>query len=260
MCSSQTGGELSEKALEAVDEVLASNMAGTTTFSAHDIINGAKSKIAMFRGDICTLKVDGIVNAANQAGLGCFVPHHVCIDNIIHRRAGPRLRKDCAVKMKRRKRPLYAGTTPIVTDAYALPCKKVVHVTGPQVHRGSVPTALQREQLKQCYQKTLDACRENSIRSIAFPCISTGLFGFPQDDACKIAVAAVREWLSASEAHSGALDAVIFDVFTDRDERLYASALADGATCPIPPQIATAAKFISDADAVPGLWPVQVYR
>ena len=176
-CAHRKRGELSEKALEAVDEVLASNMAGTTTFSAHDIINGAKSKIAMFRGDICTLKVDGIVNAANQAGLGCFVPHHVCIDNIIHRRAGPRLRKDCAVNEKTKASPL-CGYHSHSNGCIRAPLQESRARDGPASPPGQCPNSIAKGAAQAVLPKTLDACRENSIRSIAFPCISTGLFGF----------------------------------------------------------------------------------
>lgn len=105
---------------------------------------------------------------------------------------------------------------PMLTDAYNLPAKKVIHIVGPIVY-GELTPALEQD-LADCYARTLDLCAENSLRSVAFCCISTGVFHFPPERAAEIAVTTVRQWLSA---HDGAMDRVIFNVFSDKDRDLY---------------------------------------
>ena len=145
--------------------------------------------ISVWQGDITRLAADAIVNAANSQMLGCFVPMHSCIDNCIHTFAGVQLRAECSRKMKEL-RAKYGSdyeqptAVPMLTDGYNLPAKKVVHIVGPIVS-GRLTKALE-EDLAECYRSTLDLCLENEIKSVAFCCISTGVFHFPNRRAAEI--------------------------------------------------------------------------
>ena len=177
--------------------------------------------ISVWQGDITRLAADAIVNAANSQMLGCFVPMHSCIDNCIHTFAGIQFRAECDLQMKKlrtRYGQAYEQPTavPMLTDAYNLPAKKIIHIVGPIVS-GSLTPELEQD-LAYCYTNTLNMCEKNGLRSIAFCCISTGVFRFPPDRAAQIAVKSVRSWLSL---HAGVMDRVIFNVFTDRDRELY---------------------------------------
>ena len=177
--------------------------------------------MSIWQGDISRLAVDAIVNAANSQMLGCFVPMHTCIDNCIHTFAGVQLRAECARKMNQlraRYGPDYEQPTavPMLTDAYNLPAKKVVHVVGPIVQYELTPVL--EQDLVDCYRNTLDLCRDEGLRSVAFCCISTGVFRFPNRRAAEIAVKTVSEWLAKN---AGAMDRVIFNVFKDQDKELY---------------------------------------
>ena len=179
------------------------------------------TNISIWKGDITLLDAEAITNAANDQGLGCFVPNHRCIDNVIHRSAGPRLRHSCKRVMQDRGYPLSAGTEPIITPAFYLPSQHVIHVTGPQISyrsNGEV-TNKDREQLKKAYQGSLDLCAKHNIRSIAFCGISTGIFGFPKDIACSIAITTVLDWLQLNSNHE--MDSIIFDVFSEEEEIMY---------------------------------------
>ena len=177
--------------------------------------------ISLWQGDITRLAVDAIVNAANSQMLGCFVPMHTCIDNCIHTFAGVQLRAECDRQMKQlraKNGPDYEQPTavPMLTDAYNLPAKKVIHIVGPIVS-GRLTAALEQD-LSDCYRNTLDLCAENGLRSVAFCCISTGVFRFPPERAAQIAVKTVRQWIAE---HEGAMDRVIFNVFSDKDRSIY---------------------------------------
>lgn len=176
------------------------------------------TELVVWKGDITSLQIDAIVNAANDAGLGCFIPEHRCIDNTIHRAAGPRLRKACRAAMEQRGYPLKAGTPPIVTPAFYLPSNFVIHVTGPQIGKNRRVTDTDRELLASAYRQSLDACVTTGIRSIAFCGISTGLFGFPKADAAAVALQSVLQWI---REHPGQLESVVFDVFSEPEEALY---------------------------------------
>jgi len=178
---------------------------------------------ALWQGDITQLRVDAIVNAANSQLLGCFQPFHRCIDNAIHTAAGPRLREDCYQLMQAQDAPEATGTAKI-TRAYHLPARYVLHTVGPIVARPAPgPTPAQCAQLASCYTACLDlTLTVPTLRSVAFCGISTGVFGFPADAAAGIALAAVAAWLAA---HPGALDLVVFNVFSDRDRALYTQAI-----------------------------------
>jgi len=177
--------------------------------------------ISLWQGDITRLAADAIVNAANSRMLGCFVPMHTCIDNCIHTFAGVQLRAECDRQMQQLRAkygPDYEQPTavPMLTDAYNLPAKKVVHIVGPIVS-GRLTPALERD-LADCYSKTLDLCADNGLHSVAFCCISTGVFHFPPERAAYLAVKTVRQWLAE---HEGVMDRVIFNVFSDKDRSIY---------------------------------------
>lgn len=177
--------------------------------------------ISIWQGDITRLAVDAIVNAANSQMLGCFVPMHTCIDNCIHTFAGVQLRAECSRKMNelrtRYGRDYEQPTAvPILTDAYNLPAQKVIHIVGPIVEYRLTKDL--EEKLADCYRNTLDMCLENGLRTVAFCCISTGVFRFPNKRAAEIAVQTVTEWLSE---HEGQMDRVIFNVFKDEDKEYY---------------------------------------
>lgn len=178
-------------------------------------------RLSLWQGDITRLAVDAIVNAANSQMLGCFVPMHTCIDNCIHTFAGVQLRAECARQMSRLRAEHgsdYEQPTavPMLTDAYNLPAKKVIHIVGPIVQYRLTP-AIEKD-LADCYWNTLEMCMGNGLRSVAFCCISTGVFHFPAERAAEIAVETVTDWLSA---HDGSMDRVIFNVFSYRDREIY---------------------------------------
>ena len=178
-------------------------------------------KISIYQGDITGIASDAIVNAANSQMLGCFVPMHNCIDNCIHTYAGIQLRNECYRKMQAYKKIYgrdyeYPTAIPMLTEAYNLPCEKVIHVTGPIVS-GSL-TQKNITDLRNCYVNVLDLCKENGIRSVTFCCISTGVFAFPGKKAAQIAVDSVSSWLGENE---DCIDRVIFNVFKDEDRRYY---------------------------------------
>lgn len=177
--------------------------------------------ISIWQGDITRLAVDAIVNAANSQMLGCFVPMHTCIDNCIHTFAGVQLRAECNRQMNKLRARYgrdYEQPTavPILTDAYNLPAQKVIHIVGPIVEYRLTKDL--EEKLADCYRNTLDMCLENGLRTVAFCCISTGVFRFPNKRAAEIAVQTVTEWLSE---HEGQMDRVIFNVFKDEDKEYY---------------------------------------
>lgn len=170
--------------------------------------------IYLWQGDITLLKIGAIVNAANSAALGCFVPGHNCIDNIIHTNAGAQLRLECDSIMKKRGAPLETGGA-IITGAYNLPSDFVIHTVGPIV--GGKLTDDDREKLAECYRSCLALCEEREIKSIAFCCISTGVFHFPNEEAAKIAVDTARNFLSKKKADIK----IVFNVFKDEDYEIY---------------------------------------
>ena len=180
-----------------------------------------RDRMSIWQGDITRLAVDAIVNAANSQMLGCFVPMHTCIDNCIHTFAGVQLRAECnrqmnALRIRYGRDYEQPTAVPMLTDAYNLPAKKVVHIVGPIVEYGL--TKELEEQLAACYRNTLDLCLENGLRTVAFCCISTGVFRFPNKRAAQIAVQTVSEWLPL---HAWQMDRVIFNVFKDEDKEYY---------------------------------------
>ncbi|EGL35739.1 macro domain protein [Parvimonas sp. oral taxon 110 str. F0139] len=180
-----------------------------------------KDIFSIWQGDITRLKVDAIFNAANSIMLGCWAPMHLCIDNQIHTFAGIQLRAECNEKMQKLKKKYgqdYEQPTavPMLTDAYNLPSKKVIHIVGPIVY-GELTKELEKE-LADCYEKTLDMCLENGLKSVAFCCISTGEFRFPKERAAEIAIGTTKKWVLE---HPKAMDRIIFNVFKDEDKKYY---------------------------------------
>ena len=173
--------------------------------------------IYLWQGDITTLKCDAIVNAANSQMLGCFNPCHGCIDNVIHTYAGVQLRCKCNEIMTEQGYDEPTGQAKI-TPAYNLPCKYIIHTVGPIVS-GRL-TDKDCELLKSCYLSCLKLAEENGCRSIAFCCISTGVFGFPQKEAAEIAVNTVKEYQKEHKIE------VIFNVFKDSDKQIYRELLS----------------------------------
>jgi O-acetyl-ADP-ribose deacetylase (regulator of RNase III) len=184
--------------------------------AAARVVKCSGAWVALWRGDITTLAVDAIVNAANADLLGCFRPEHACIDNAIHTAAGPRLREDCHRIMTMQGHREATGTAR-VTRAYYLPSRFVVHTVGPVVSGGAVTDA-HRVALAACYHSCLDRVLNIGARSVALCAVSTGVFGYPKDDAAAVAASTVRQWL---EQRPDALDLVVFDIFGDADERAY---------------------------------------
>ena len=167
--------------------------------------------LILWQGDITRLKVDAIVNASNAQALGCWVPLHNCIDNCIHSAAGIQLRKECADKMQG---GLLATGDAFITKGYNLPARHVIHTVGPIIPDG-VPTTEQEEQLARCYRSCLDLAEKNGLESIAFCCISTGVFHFPNELAAKFATETVKSY----PRH--ALKTIVFNVFLNKDLDIY---------------------------------------
>ena len=177
----------------------------------------------IWRGDITTLRCDAIVNAANSGMTGCYVPNHRCIDNCIHSYAGVELREYCAELMRRQGHEEPTGGAKI-TPAYNLPCRYVLHTVGPIIN-GRV-TRQDEKLLASCYRSCLKLAAENGLESVAFCCISTGEFHFPNERAAEIAVKTVEDFMQKESS----VRKVIFNVFKDRDEEIYRKLLgADSA-------------------------------
>ena len=172
----------------------------------------------LWQGDITTLKCDAIVNAANSGMTGCYAPNHRCIDNAIHTFAGVQLRLACAEIMERQGCLEPTGQAKI-TPAFNLPCRYILHTVGPIVDES--PTERDCAQLESCYRACLTLAAENHLESIAFLCISTGEFHFPNEQAAQIAVQTVKTFLNQKSS----VKKVIFNVFKDLDREIYARLL-----------------------------------
>jgi O-acetyl-ADP-ribose deacetylase (regulator of RNase III) len=179
-----------------------------------DDLTPIEPNLYVWKGDITLLAADGIVNAANSQMLGCFVPCHGCIDNAIHTHAGIQLRLECADLMQRQGHEEETGLAKI-TKAYNLPSKFVLHTVGPVVQG-----RLNKEHcrlLQSCYLSCLTLAAEKGIKSLAFCCISTGVFGFPKREAAQIAVQTVK----AYQEKTGSAMKIIFNVFAEEDYEIY---------------------------------------
>lgn len=203
----------SEELLRIQDEYLAEMRRQRGTTDAEALVP-LRDNLCLWRGDITLLKCDAIVNAANSALLGCFCPNHGCIDNAIHSYAGIQLRLACGELMAKQGHEEPAGGAKL-TPAFNLPCRHVLHAVGPIV-RGEA-TRRDRAQLASCYRACLDLASRHGLHSVAFCCISTGEFHFPNELAAWIAVQTVRE----HEAVRNQRIKVIFNVFKEQDEAIY---------------------------------------
>ena len=206
-------GEISDEFLNVQDEYLReeTKRKGVTELAG---LTPADPGIYLWKGDITTLACDAIVNAANSGMTGCYQPCHNCIDNCIHTYAGIQLRNTCAGIMEQQGYEEPTGQAKI-TPAYNLPGKYVIHTVGPIVD-GAL-TQAHRELLASSYRACLDIAAENGCESIAFCCVSTGVFGFPKREAAEIAVQTVKEWKTGKNSAVK----VIFNVFGDEDLAIY---------------------------------------
>lgn len=181
---------------------------------------GTHPRLALWRGDITRLRVDAIVNAANSALLGCFCPCHGCIDNAIHSAAGLQLREACNQLMEAQGHPEPTGRAKL-TKGYNLPARYVLHTVGPIIQ--SKVTERDREKLASCYHSCLELAAEHSLETVAFCCISTGEFHFPNREAAEIAVNTVKQFLQTPTS----IRKVIFNVFKDIDAEIYRDLLGE---------------------------------
>ena len=179
-----------------------------------DDLKPIKDGIYLWQGDITTLRCDAIVNAANSGMTGCYVPNHRCIDNCIHSFAGVQLRLECDEIMTKQGHGEPTGQAKI-TKSYNLPCKYIIHTVGPIIN-GKL-TSEDCDLLESCYKSCLELAAKNNLDSIAFCCISTGEFHFPNDKAAQIAVKTVEEFMKKETS----LKKVIFNVFKDMDKEIY---------------------------------------
>lgn len=208
---------VSEDFLRVQDEYLQEEAARKDITDIADL-EPVQKGIYLWQGDITTLKCDAIVNAANSQMLGCFNPCHGCIDNAIHTYAGVQLRNACYELMTAQSHEEPTGQAKI-TPAFNLPCKYVIHTVGPIVD-GRL-TDEDCELLKSCYLSCLKVAEENDVKSIAFCCISTGVFGFPQNEAAQIAVQTVMDYKEKNNSDIK----VIFNVFKNEDLAIYKKVL-----------------------------------
>lgn len=206
---------ISNEFLKIQDEYLKEEVARKgVTDSAALPVSSLDRRLVLWHGDITTLKIDAIVNAANSALRGCFVPCHSCVDNIIHSVSGIQLRLACDKIMKEQGYDEPTGKAKI-TSAYNLPSEYVLHTVGPIVS-GRL-TDKHCRQLADCYQSCLKLAAENGLKSIAFCCISTGEFHFPQKKAAEIAVRTVRDYLKTDIR----IEKVVFNIFKQEDYDIY---------------------------------------
>lgn len=206
---------ISQEFLEIQDEYLGRENIRNGVTRVDGLMPSAKDdRMILWQGDITSLQVDAIVNAANSQMCGCFRAMHNCVDNIIHSKSGIQLRLKCSDIMRAQGHEEPTGQAKI-TPAYNLPCKYILHTVGPIV-QGEL-TRHHCRQLQSCYQSCLELACEHGVTSIAFCCISTGVFMFPADRAAEIAVETVKEFL---DTHTG-IQKVVFNVFKDSDLEIY---------------------------------------
>ena len=204
---------ISEEFLRVQDDYLQEELSQKHITSVSDLLP-LEPGIYVWQGDITTLACDAIVNAANSAMTGCYYPCHGCIDNAIHSYAGVQLRLECDAIIKAQGHEEPTGIAKI-TEAYNLPCRYVLHTVGPII-TGSLKKQ-DEDLLASCYRSCLALAEEYGLKSIAFCCISTGEFRFPNQRAAEIAVKTVREY----RKQTGSEIEVIFNVFKDIDDEIY---------------------------------------
>lgn len=224
LMNTQTPVHLSDEFYEIQDMILSEETENKTLIRDIDIKpisqnpNEIDSKIALWQGDITCLQVDAIVNAANSQMLGCFIPLHNCIDNQIHSAAGFQLRMDCHRIMQEQGHEEANGNAKI-TSAYNLPSKYVIHTVGPAIAYGQEPNNREIAELENCYKSCLELADSHNLKSIAFCSISTGVFNFPKEQACELAIETVRNYLKNNPETN--LEKVIFNTFSDEATEIY---------------------------------------
>ena len=204
---------ISDEFLRVQDAYLQQTLLDAGITRAEDL-TPVSGELYLWQGDITRLQCGAIVNAANSGLTGCYVPNHACIDNCIHTYAGVQLRLDCAEIMEKQGHEEPTGQAKL-TRAYNLPCSFVLHTVGPIVT--GEPTKEDEQLLASCYRSCLSLAEENGVKSIAFCCISTGVFHFPNERAAEIAIDTVRQYKS----ETGSEMKVIFNVFKDLDKEIY---------------------------------------
>ncbi|GLB04986.1 hypothetical protein AtubIFM57258_011015 [Aspergillus tubingensis] len=238
LCVRHPRQPLSPSLLQGVDQVLLEERANRLHIDAASIpalptpsSEPLPATLHLWQGDITTLDgVTAITNPANEQMLGCFQPAHRCLDNVIHTRAGPRLREECFQQMAQGQRILPVGQAR-ATKGYCLPAPHVIHTVGPQLDAEQpVPTTHQRQQLQQCYEAILDVAEslpasDPQGKTIVLCGISTGLFAFPVEEAASIAVRSVLNWLRRRQHTS--ITNIIFNTFTDTDTAVYKQTLKE---------------------------------
>ena len=210
--------DISDKYLNIEDEYLQEKLKNKIITGIDDI-KPIKDNLYLWKGDITTLNIDSIVNACNSSMLGCFIPLHKCIDNAIHSAAGTRLRLYCGDIIKKQNRLENTGDAKI-TPAFNLPSKYIIHTVGPIIH--NYVKKREEQLLYNCYQSCLNLAKNNNIKSIAFCCISTGEFKFPNELASNIAINSVKDFINNNNKYD---IKIIFNVFKDIDYEIYLNSL-----------------------------------
>lgn len=223
LCNIREPMLISKKYIKMENELLKeeSKKKGIVNLESITVFNNYKgTEICLWKGDITTLKVDAIVNAANSQGLGCFIPCHKCIDNAIHSASGVQLRLECN-KIMQEIGMLQTGKA-FITSGYNLPSKYVIHTVGPIIYENV--TEKEILDLKNCYINSLELAKENNIKTIAFPCISIGEFRFPKDIASRTAIETIKGYLGDNEKY---FEKIIYNVFSEEDYKIYLSNLGE---------------------------------
>ena len=221
LCNIREPKPISDEYIQVENNYLQEETRKKGILNIKDIIitdnNNIKNKdiISIWQGDITRLQVDAVVNPANSQGLGCFNPSHKCLDNILGVSSGVCLRLECNEIMRKKDYNLKTGEA-IITKAYNLPSKYIIHTVGPIINYEL--TDNHKNKLSECYISSLELAKKNNIKTIAFPCISTGLFSFSKDIACRIALKTVDEYLIENKKY---FNRIIFCVFSDEDYNYY---------------------------------------
>lgn len=218
LCNIREPKAISNEFIKIEDEFLQEELKSKNVTNADNI--KANNRISLWQGDITKLKIDCIINAANSQGLGCFQPLHNCIDNQIQTYAGIQMRLECNEYMKTINYNLPTGEA-FITKGYNLPSKYVIHTVGPIIQFRV--TQKEEKELSDCYINSLKLAIEKGIKTVAFPCISTGVFRFPKDKACEIAIKSVKEFVKENKT----IEKVIFNVFSDEDYNIYCKNLGE---------------------------------
>lgn len=223
LCNIRPPMPIKDEYIKIEDEYLKEEVTTKGITNSKDInsfVNYNETQICLWQGDITSLKIDVIVNAANSEGLGCFMPCHKCIDNCIHSASGVKLRLECN-KIMNEIGILQTGKC-FITAGYNLPSKYIIHTVGPIVYESV--TEKEKLELKECYINSLNLAKKNNIKEIAFPCISTGIFGFPKQLASEIAIKTIKDYLNENEKF---FNKIIFNVYSEEDYKMYLKNLGD---------------------------------